>query len=323
MRRTLGYVLALISWIAAITVNYTLHLRSIPYIRQEKQTQANDEDDEEFLKVLPSDSIMSSKHWDRSPIVVTKFKLLFFTMPKVGCTTWKQLFRRIRGKQNWKSQSGLLPHDPEHNDLVYLHRFNSTTYAKQIMSDPTWTKAIFVRDPKQRFLSAYLNKAGAEDGAFLKDKCCSKNATESRNCMAIKKCRECVEHGRSSLSSFLSLIHTCHNDHWEVQTTRMEAKYWKYINFVGHLDTMAQDGERLLRQIGAWEQYGGTGWGPHSNSSMFDKTAQKTQSHLTDSKSKVQTYYNPTLERQVEQFYHEDYDNPLFGFPKTKLTSTA
>jgi hypothetical protein len=77
----LGGVLALISWIAAITVFSSDNLlRNIPYIRQEKQTQAKDEDEEEFLKVLPSDSIMSSKHWDRSPIVVTKFKLLFYRL---------------------------------------------------------------------------------------------------------------------------------------------------------------------------------------------------------------------------------------------------
>jgi hypothetical protein len=77
----LGGVLALISWIAATTVFSSDNLpRTIPYIRQEKQTQAKYEDEEEFLKVLPSDSIMSSKHWDRSPIVATKFKLLFYRL---------------------------------------------------------------------------------------------------------------------------------------------------------------------------------------------------------------------------------------------------
>jgi hypothetical protein len=37
-----------------------------------------------------------------APIVVKKYKLLFFTIPEVGCTVWKQLFRRVAGYADWQ-----------------------------------------------------------------------------------------------------------------------------------------------------------------------------------------------------------------------------
>eukprot|EP00980_Cylindrotheca_fusiformis_P014594 scaffold3955_cov160-Cylindrotheca_fusiformis.AAC.14 len=270
------------------------------------------QNDDDSLQVLQTDSIMAdSKHWDRSPVVVKQFKLLFFTIPKVGCTTWKLLFRRMKGRKNWKKQDGGLPHNPKLNGLDYLNRAN-ITFAKQVMLDPTWTKAIFVRDPKQRFLSAYLDKAVGDGSKFIQQKCCRDGSKLQQT--------QCVENGRKSMASFLSMIHTCHDDHWALQSRRVEPKYWKYINFVGHLETMAEDGERLLRKIGAWDLYGSSGWGPYGNASMFDRLSQKSQNHFTGSESKAKNLYSPALERQVEQFYFEDYASPIFGFQKSNLT---
>jgi hypothetical protein len=86
------------------------------------------------------------------------------------------------------------------------------------------------------------------------------------------------------------------------------------------MDTLSQDGIRLMERIGAWEKYGKDGWGPHGNGSMFVTSKQK-QKHTTNAKSKMQSYYYPELEQQVDEFYQEDYDNSLFGFVKAKVTS--
>eukprot|EP00980_Cylindrotheca_fusiformis_P010053 scaffold2220_cov75-Cylindrotheca_fusiformis.AAC.8 len=278
------------------------------------------------LQVLPTDSIMLRKwdeDWDNSPIVVQEFKLLFFTIPKVSCTLWKQLFRRIQGLPDWKKQNHTyyLPHNPEFNGLTYLNQFN-TSYAKQIFDDPSWTKAIFVRDPKERFLSAYLDKVVSNNGVFVRDKCCNPRINPNTNqpeCLD-HYCFSCVQRAMSGIPGFLEIMETCHDAHWEAISHRLESKYWNYINFVGTMKHLRQDGEDLLKRIGAWEKYGKSGWGPDGTSSMFDRKTKTGQSHTTDAKSKVWQYYTPEVEKLVEQHYDEDYR--LFHFPKIVLTST-
>ena len=74
----------------------------------------------------PNDEIYTRQDWDGAPIVVSKYKLIFFTQPKVGATKWKQAFRRMEGHADWKEIGGRkgLPHDPEKNGLRYLYDFS-------------------------------------------------------------------------------------------------------------------------------------------------------------------------------------------------------
>lgn len=122
----------------------------------------HDRYNEQEFEIIEDEAIMvrDPLDWDKSPVVIEEMKLLFFTLPKVACTSFKMLFRRIMGETNWKSQdySLYLPHNPDQNNLTYLYDYNAT-FAKNIFLDPTWTKAIFVREPKKRFLSAFLDKA--------------------------------------------------------------------------------------------------------------------------------------------------------------------
>ena len=91
------------------------------------------------VRVLRKDKIMQ-RGWDASPIVLEKHKLLFFTVPKVGCTVWKSLFRRMQGFADWNSAT---PHDPATNGLRYLRDYPFKEI-RQMINDPEWTRAIFV-----------------------------------------------------------------------------------------------------------------------------------------------------------------------------------
>ena len=236
-------------------------------------TKSND------LQVLKTDKIMlpNKKDWDSSPVVVEELKLIFFTVPKVACTTWKQLFRRIRGAANWKHQTPKVPHNPATNSLVYLNQFN-TSFVEKVMQDPTWTKAIFVREPKLRFLSAFLDKAVSHRGLFVRDKCCARTDELRRQCSNTPSCQKCVKDAGQNLTNFYTLIKTCHDSHWEAISSRIDEKYWKYINYVGKMETIDRDGTRLLKRLGdAWETYGKSGWGKDGQSSMFEPNTQKNQ----------------------------------------------
>lgn len=242
--------------------------------------------------------------WDASPIVLESHKLIFFSIPKAGCTTFKQLFRRMMGLPDWKSQDGtnMLPHDPFRNGLKYLYEY-SPAEANEMMTSPHYTRAVFVRDPKLRFLSAFLDKALSNDGHYLRDKCCARG--------------ECIENAQT-LEGFLQLAQSCKDTHWMPQSERVDAKYWKYINYIGHLETAEKDTRQLLQKIGAWEEFGKSGWGKYGNTSIFENPAD-AGGHATWSRWAVWMWYTQALERKVEDFYQKDYSSAIFNFTATNL----
>lgn len=46
------------------------------------------------LLVNPKDWIYTNAPGEAAPVVIEEYKLIFFNVPKVGCTVWKMLFRR-------------------------------------------------------------------------------------------------------------------------------------------------------------------------------------------------------------------------------------
>jgi Sulfotransferase family len=284
----------------------TLALDSLPANRSENQTISLGS--VEPVQVNVGDFIYTQNDWDGSPVVIEEFKLVFFTSAKVGCTTWKQLFRRILGIKNWSVEEykTMLPWNPEVNGLKYLYHYNREK-ATEMMTSPNWTRAIFLRDPKERFLSAYIDKAVVHPD-YLQRKCCAYT-------------RKCVNKAKNSISAFLQIIHTCDDAHWRPQWRRMEEKYWPYINFVGRMENLQEDARRLLQNVGAWEKYGRTGWGAKGKDSIFQTAAGGMgRFHATDATNKLKFYLKtPELERLVEQFYADDYNHSVMNFTNWKL----
>lgn len=241
--------------------------------------------------------------WDGAPIVLESHKLVFFSIPKVGCTVWKQLFRRMMGYKDWQSQDSTknLPHDPSTNGLKYLYDFG-LEQANEIMTSPEWTRAIMVRDPKIRFLSAFLDKAVSNDHVHIANRCCPD--------------KTCIQDAQTILG-FLQLIRRCDDEHWMSQHERVDAKFWPYMDFVGHVETAANDARRLLRKIGAWDEFGATGWGEDGSLAIFQSTdTTGAGEHATWSQWKVWQWYTPESEELVERYYQADYMNPLFHFTR-------
>ena len=92
--------------------------KKIP-ISGQVQVQADEEDDNHHpnsnsqyqLLVEEGDSIYmggktSHSKFDSAPIVDEEHKLLFFSTPKVACTTFKFLLRRMAGVKDWDAQGG-------------------------------------------------------------------------------------------------------------------------------------------------------------------------------------------------------------------------
>lgn len=149
-------------------------------------------------------------------------------------------------------------------------------------------------------------------------------------------CREtmnCVNQYNTTLSDFFQIARTncANNTHWVPQSQRMEAKYWPYINFVGHMETIATDAERLLLHVGAWEDYGAWGWGDDDDGNNRSRESSRGgaifggqqggqgSQHATNALTKLRQYYTPTLEAQVDEFYANDYQTPTLELKRTSI----
>jgi hypothetical protein len=244
--------------------------------------------------------IYGPKGWDSAPIVIPKYRLIFFTIPKVACTVFKQLFLRMMGDTNWRRWD---VHDPAKNGLKYLHDY-SIRKASYMLASDKWKKAIFVRDPMDRILSAYLDKALSKNASYIIHKCCPKK----------QKCGPIVQ---SSFTLFLHAVHLCPDSHWEPQIHRMEGRYWPLIDFVGHLETAAVNAKALLMELGSnvWENFGASGWGFNGSEPIFHSTG--TVRHTTNAKSLRSQYYNQETLRIVKIMFAEDIRSSLFSSSRT------
>ena len=278
------------------------------------------------FQVLGRDKEYSNRGTLYQPYVVERYKLVFFHIPKNSNTAWKFVLRRLTGlddddhvvantttidattfintttTNNTARNSNRLGihciHNPKMNGLKRLGDF-TIQEATHMMSSPDWTRAVFLRDPMERFISAYLDRVMKGKDSLAE--CCrrggivyspsslSNSSSLSSNLspllwkdkmktmkkkdkMMMKKkeedaCRTYLQ--TSSLEIAFPLLRTCRNRHWIPQSQRMSNKFWRHINFWGRIETVQEDAERLLRRIGAWEQYGQTGWGINGTEPVF------------------------------------------------------
>jgi len=261
------------------------------------------ESDPEYEAALQR-AVEDSKY-HRSPVVLEDYKLIFFTVEKVGSTVWKMLFHRMIGEElgtDWESL-----HISSKSKVKRLFHYN-TTYASQIMTDPTWTRAIFVRNPHKRFLSAYLDKGLRNNSSYVKAACCDR----------LHSYTDCFRPSKRTLWHFMELTHhSCEKDgHWMPFTDLMEPKYWPYINFVGHMEPekIQVYAEALLRKIGAWQEFGARGWGPNGTLPIFSQSITDGRAHHTDSDGQFYVHYNSKhVFDLVTQYYRRDYEHHKLG----------
>lgn len=232
------------------------------------------------------DSALEQSDKHKGPIVIRRFRLIFFHVPKVACEEFKKLFRRMEGYEDWATSyndpPGLyspdkplsrLPHDPKINGLTYLTQL-PLDEANMILNDPTWTKAIFLRDPMTRFVSAYLDK--------------------------IRRHHRNAEMRKLSFEEFITKVEQgLKNRHWNPQSQFYNLDKWlPVMDFVGAFESLAEDTETLLRKLGAWEEFGADGWGEDGASAIF--RGEKNKLHSGGADEKVNIFYsNATTKNRV------------------------
>lgn len=235
-------------------------------------------------------------------IVVKKHKLLMVAIPKSGCTSLKMLLRRMSGKDDYMSMKDV--HSYEKSGLDVWNDC-SKSEKHEILNSPEWTRAVFVRNPKERLLSAFLNKV--RDTSFAARRCCKQSSF-----------RACQSFMEISFTNFFEIARLCDERHWANQASIIGTNILKKINFVGHLETIQNDTKRLLTKMKLYEKYGKDGWGKFRNQSIFSYKGNG-QHHSTSAKEYLKEYYTPKLEKEVERYYEEDYKTKILGIDNIRI----
>ncbi len=187
-----------------------------------------------------------------------------------------------------------------------------------MMTSDEWTRAVFVREPKERVLSAFLDKVGNRQ--LFGKRCCDnrfKNSEADR--------LYCWDRTRAmDFTYFLNRTLDCPNPHWTPQSKAIDDKWWPYMTFVGYLDSAASDAERLLNSltaerstITAWEKFGKSGWGEDGRRAFL---------HEIDSDAyaeELQEVYTKCHEAFVEKHWAVEWGHPIYNFEKTHLFNHA
>ena len=193
----------------------------------------------------PEDNIYQTNEWDvAAPIVIEEYKLIFFLVAGVAEQAWKQLFRSMIQIANEHPRS-------PNKQFTFLSDFEPH-HAHQMLSSQEYTKAMMVRDPKERLLSLYLNYVVNKDAANQ-----TKGFSITQACCPDSKAADCPvdgdvddeEHdGPMSFDAFVHLLYKCPHPLWRPQSRRMEPQYFSTLDVVMHLETAESDVPRFLQR---------------------------------------------------------------------------
>jgi len=153
--------------------------------------------------------------------------------------------------------------------LKYLSDFN-VEKADEIMTSESYPRAVIIQDPKTRLLSAYVRKVLQDNkNEFMRTHCCGtmQQLVLPGSEYYVGKCAKTVE--PISFEMFVNITQDCDHPYWRPQSRKMEPKYFSYINYVGHYETIEKDAKALLQKIGAWDKYGQDGWGTDGTEAIF------------------------------------------------------
>lgn len=273
--------------------------------------------------LLQNHSIMK-KAGSWAPIVLEEYKLLFFDVPKVGSTGFKQLFLRMKGSDLWKERNADQLHWKSARHLRTLSNY-TVAEAQVMMTSPDWTRAVFVRDPKERLLSAFLDKVERNRGVYAGRACCKRyhyvREMGEKKWGASKREIQCMWEV-FTFEGFLHLAATeCKDEpHWRAQSQRVDDVFWPYMNFVGYMDNIAEDTRTLLESLSpdVWEQYGASGWGTSGEEAIFESLDNAHHHSIGGALSHYHEYFTAEIEQEADGWLADEYGHTILQLPHIK-----
>jgi hypothetical protein len=320
---SLSLALVLMAYFAVAFFDFQLRTTDTKatFLRSKSVEEKYQIDQSSQIPEVKSDDVIYNS---RTAFVIPEYKLIFFTFPKVASSEWKRMFMRMNGNPKWCNiREDFNVHGRIQNKIQILHDFEPEV-ATAMMTSPVWTKAAIFREPKERVLSAFLDKSVKTDH-FVRN-CCNKLPSNDLQ-------HQCID-GQKSFESFLHFVteypEECFNIHWEPQILKVDSKWWDYIDFIGYQHNLRHDSKQILSQListrdesgqSAWERYGMTGWGTSDkcedrNHSFLE---ENSSIHNIDTGNKLRQWYTPETEKIVEKEWAIEWTIDQIKFPIVKL----
>ncbi len=217
-------------------------------------------------------------------------RLVLFTIPKVCCTELIKLMRRMIGAGNWRD----LPHYTA--DRPFLKKLG-VKRVEQIVNDPAWTKAILLRDPAERLLSAYLDKyiytGGYAANVFR----------EGGRYMPFDEFLGYVLDPNRDTRRPTGL-HEKADPHWRPQhLVGPVEKFGPAFTHVGDYHDRRTWIRDVLQSVDGWEFFGRDGWGVDERRAIFESNDHPQR---TGAGGRMREFYDRETLRAVYQAYAGD-----------------
>eukprot|EP01063_Lacrimia_lanifica_P010766 TRINITY_DN17512_c0_g1_i1.p1 TRINITY_DN17512_c0_g1~~TRINITY_DN17512_c0_g1_i1.p1 ORF type:complete len:739 (+),score=159.05 TRINITY_DN17512_c0_g1_i1:68-2284(+) len=234
-------------------------------------------------------------------------KLIIFTIPKVGSTELLKLYDRMVGYPSYgKAAFWAEPHSPQHSmkERVDLHPFTAMQ-ATLLLNSKAYKKILFLRDPVERLLSAYLDRVVGPD--------ISPKYRDDTIGEAFRKRGEDPQ--KVTFPSFVKGLYEANffapsfstgpyaNRHWMNQMLIANTyRYLPLMDFIGWAD--GEHIKEAMTRYGVWDEFG-TDW-MGKGEGFFQRKQGKTV-HTTNADSKIDKHYTPELREMARELYRIDY----------------
>jgi len=253
-------------------------------------------------------------------------------IPKNACSEFLALMMRAHGlsSEHWNPPAHgkhqvFVHYDTDREEMFFGD--GDSHVLEGILRNTTWTKSVFLRDPVERFVSAYLSK--------------------------IRNINEWFSHTYPSWAGNLSIdqfvftlesegVHDHTDPHFRPQSTHCGlSETLSQYNFIGFMSNLEEDADRMGTLMGIQDMLH-DGWGPHENQSLFGTPrkvregpfAMESAGHLRSATSRQESRQagvfwmdggsgaelddlrveiarvraDPKLEARIRALYHQDYD---------------
>jgi hypothetical protein len=232
--------------------------------------------------------MLESLRWNeahKNLIVLPKNRLVFCYIPKVACSNWKITFRKALG---YSDCDEVIAHDRERSGLTYL--ITEPRYKRVLwLGRPDVVRAIFVRNPWTRVLSAFRSKLENCSADYLRQ-------FSPKEDWRLQVVTAIHSDGSSpNFSEFITYLEETPveelNEHWKPQVDLSAFGMVKY-NFVGRFENLDKDAAQLIHRCKLPSLYNGV-----------VKTVPKTHS---SENTAIAHYYDRALLERVGRIYAND-----------------
>lgn len=181
-------------------------------------------------------------------IVSEQNRLIFCPVPKAANTNWKYLLRKWENLPNYADLR--TAHNPELSGLRYLSDY-SPIEAATLLSDPTYFRFVFVRDPYTRLLSCYMDKFRNEDPIYVhrEYRLFLAQLFSWREARAADIDTDPRPSFRAFVDELVKHAPVEMNAHWRPQTVLCGFGLVRY-DFVGRMENLKEDVRHVFKRLG-------------------------------------------------------------------------